>query len=113
MPDPLALHLMPSAARFQPTSNLVSTRGAVHEKVPIAQVLATPFDARLYGVIGDGTTDNSAFIQAALNASAVAGSRSVYLPAGTFQITTALTVPAGVTLRCDRSIIRRSGVASG
>lgn len=41
-----------------------------------------------YGAVGDGTTDDTAAIQAALNAS-----NTVYLPAGSYKITDQLTLP--------------------
>ena len=49
-----------------------------------------PFiDARAFGVVGDGTTDDTEAVQAALDAGTVSG-RSVVLPPGTFKITETL-----------------------
>lgn len=50
-----------------------------------------------YGAVGDGVTDDTAHIQAALTA---AGTPKgiVFFPAGTYRITSKLTVPAGVHL---------------
>lgn len=50
-----------------------------------------------YGATGDGTTDDTAAIQAAIDAAEAAGGGTVFFPAGTYSFTT-LTLPAGVTL---------------
>lgn len=59
-----------------------------------------------HGAVGNGTTDDTAAIQAALDA----GMRAVYLPGATYKITAQLVVPAGVfiggygaTLSCTGS----------
>jgi hypothetical protein len=44
-----------------------------------------------YGAVGDGVADDTAAIQAALNAVTVGG-RAVYLPAGRYKVTSTLTV---------------------
>lgn len=53
----------------------------------------TPINVKYYGAVGDGVTDDTAAIQAALNASS-----TVYFPKGTFKITSALNVPNGRTV---------------
>ncbi len=50
------------------------------------------------GVTGDGTTDDTAAIQAALNAQGKTGGE-VFLPPGVYHIAGSLSVPTGVTLR--------------
>ena len=45
-----------------------------------------------FGAVGDGVTDDTAAIQAAINAGAVNG-KSVFLPAGVYLVTSALTLP--------------------
>lgn len=49
-----------------------------------------------YGAVGDGTTNDTAALQAALNACPAGG--IVYLPPGSYAITAPLVVPPGVTL---------------
>lgn len=50
-----------------------------------------------YGALGDGSTNDTTAIQAALTAAGVAGG-TVLVPTGTYMVTT-LTVPSNVTLR--------------
>ena len=53
----------------------------------------TSINVKYYGAVGDGVTDDTAAIQAALNSSS-----TVYFPKGTFKITSALNVPNGRTV---------------
>lgn len=50
-----------------------------------------------FGATGDGVTDDTASIQAALNAAA----NCVYIPEGTYKITSALAIPARVSIVGD------------
>lgn len=50
------------------------------------------------GAKGDGTTDDTAAIAAALSAAGSAGGGVVYLPPGTYKISSALTIPSKVTI---------------
>ncbi|WP_354637112.1 glycosyl hydrolase family 28-related protein [Kitasatospora camelliae] len=52
------------------------------------------FDVRSYGAIGDGTTDDTAAIQAALDAAKAAGGGTVYFPTGSYPVTPAGATPA-------------------
>ncbi len=47
-------------------------------------------DVRLFGAVGDGVTDDTAAIQAAHDAAALAGGARPYLPAGEYLISTAI-----------------------
>lgn len=55
-------------------------------------------DARDYGVVGDAVTDDTAAIQAALNAAAADGPVCL-LPAGMYRVDGSLEVPRGVTFK--------------
>ncbi len=55
--------------------------------------------AEVYGAVGDGTTNDTAAIQAAIDAAENAGGGTVFFPAGTYRTTTALTIPAGVSIQ--------------
>ncbi len=71
--------------------------------VPMSTVASTPLpvgdhvNARDFGAVGDGRTDDTAAIQAALDA-AVKQGPICFLPAGHYRLNGALTVPPGVTL---------------
>ncbi|MCU0960909.1 MAG: glycoside hydrolase family 55 protein [Pirellulaceae bacterium] len=52
-----------------------------------------------HGAVADGTTDNTAVFQAALDAARQAGGGIVDVPAGRFRFDGTLTIPAGVTLQ--------------
>lgn len=57
-------------------------------------VMAPPYSGQ-----ADGLTDDTASIQEALNAAAANGGGTVYLPSGTYLVSTHLLVPSGVELR--------------
>lgn len=52
----------------------------------------------IYGATGDGSTDDAAAIQAALDAAETAGGGIVFFPKGTYRHTTRMSVAAGVSL---------------
>ena len=59
------------------------------------------FNVTDFGATGNGTTDDTAAIVAAIAAAAPASSlartgNTVYFPAGTYMVTSTLTVPAGL-----------------
>jgi hypothetical protein len=56
------------------------------------------FNVKVYGAVGNGTTDDTAAIQTAINAMPSAGG-IVYLPTGTYRITSALTIKSDIFLR--------------
>lgn len=57
------------------------------------------FNVKLYGATGNGTTDDSNAIIAALNAASAAGGGVVQFPVGTYLISKTLFVPAYTTLQ--------------
>lgn len=54
-----------------------------------------------YGAVGDGVADDTAAVQAAIDACEAAGGGVVYLPAGIYLVTSGLTVTAPVRLLGD------------
>lgn len=64
-------------------------------------------DVRTFGAKADSTTNNTPFIQAALDS----GAKAVYIPSGTYLLDSDLSVPAGVELYGDgkSSILRMIG----
>ena len=59
----------------------------------VADVPNKVFNVRTYGAKGDGTTDDTAAIQAAINAAVATAGGTVYVPAGTYKVTSTLTIP--------------------
>lgn len=57
------------------------------------------FDATTYGVVADGTTDDTAALQAAIDAASTAGGGVVLLPPETIALGTPVRLKSGVTLR--------------
>jgi len=62
------------------------------------------FDITAHGAVGDGTTMNTAAIQAAIEAAAGAGGGTVVIPEGVFR-SGAIFLRAGVALRLDRGAV--------
>jgi len=52
-----------------------------------------------YGAVGDGTTNDTTAVQAAINAANTAGGGEVFFPNGTYNVRTALTLYSKVALR--------------
>ena len=83
----------------------------------ISSVVGTPARSATvtaYGATGDGTTDDTAAIKAALSAVATAGGGSVFVPAGEYRVSS-LTIPAGVSVAgegMDRSWLHGAVVPS-
>lgn len=83
-----------------------SLLGAMPTIRPIAPQYV--FDVRDYGARGDGATDDSTAIQAAIDAAAVSGG-VVRFPRATYQLVTGLAVAANdVTLQFDHATLRTS-----
>jgi polygalacturonase len=61
--------------------------------------LINAFDVRFYGAKGDGTTNDQAAFQAAVNAVNAIGGGVVYVPAGTYMLTATLAMKEFVTLQ--------------
>jgi hypothetical protein len=53
-----------------------------------------------YGALGDGTTDDSASIQLALDS----GASYVLIPSGVFNIQAMITIPSNVTVKCEGTV---------
>lgn len=75
------------------------------------------FNVKDYGADGNGTTDDTASIQAAINAANGVGGGVVYLPAGTYKLTAAVTLHNRITLRGDgdfvTNIVQSNTTANG
>ncbi|MDT3724888.1 glycoside hydrolase family 55 protein [Streptomyces sp. DSM 41972] len=73
-------------------------------------------NVRATGAVGDGTADDTAALQSALDAAGTAGGGVVFLPAGTYRISEPLQLHSGVTLLgagSRVSLIEQSADADG
>lgn len=65
-------------------------------------IKGAPFSVLDYGAVGDGAADDTAAIQAAVDACfATPNKGAVYLPAGNYKLTAAIDVPYGVSIYGD------------
>jgi Pectate lyase superfamily protein len=75
----------------------VAAGAIVAQASPAAAADAVPlewFNVKTYGTVGDGSTDDTAAIQAALDAAKAAGGGTVYFPTGTYKVMPTTTGPA-------------------
>lgn len=82
-------------------------------KATYSMIDGAPVNVRDYGAVGDGTTDDAAAIQAAVNAATA--NQTVYFPAGTYAVGAAgiaVTNKTGVTLAGDGAIIKATAISS-
>lgn len=74
-----------------------SLTASVPSVFPLSAVVPG-FNVRHYGALGNGAADDRAAIQAAIDAAGAAGGGQVYLPRGTYNVSSALTLPNSVSL---------------
>jgi hypothetical protein len=70
-----------------------------------------PHDVTEYGAVGDGVTDDTAAIQAALDAAAAANGGTIFVPTGTYLCESAITWPSFVSGVRRQRPIRLTGAA--
>lgn len=68
--------------------------GAVARSVFLA--LSTIVSAKDFGVVGDGATDDTVALQAAVTAAA---NKTLFIPDGTYKVTSAIALPSNITIR--------------
>jgi len=77
-----------------PSSHITYTQGGTGATSrTVTSKLQESVSVKDFGAVGDGTTDDTAAIQAAINTGA-----SVYLPTGTYKITSTLTFPNTISV---------------
>ena len=85
------------------------------EMVTPTEAEGSPYDVRDYGATGDGTTDDTAAIRAAIGAAYNEGANdnlgNVFFPRGTYLITDRISVPAHINLIGDGG--NRGNVSTG
>lgn len=75
----------------------------LYERVQLFDLSAFRFNVRSFGAVGDGATDDSAAIQAAIDAAEAASGGVVEVPPGYYRI------ESGLTIESDGVILRGSG----
>jgi len=75
----------------------------------VSSFVQTSFNIRAFGANGDGSTDDTAAIQAAHNAACTAGGGQVYYPQGTYLFTPVSGAYAGTFLICSNMTIKADG----
>jgi hypothetical protein len=83
-------------------------------KASYSMITGAPANVKDFGAVGDGTTDDTAAIQAAITAVATSG-QGLYVPAGTYKITSAMTSTGHLNMFGDgeKSIISFSSATLG
>jgi len=82
---------------YSPTINSGAPGFLLLDTPPASQSLQPFFNVVAFGATGNGVTDDTAAIQAAINAAQVAGGQ-VLIPAGSYKITAALAITSMVTI---------------
>lgn len=75
--------------------------------------VAKAYNVKLYGATGDGVTDDTVGIQAAITAATAAGGGIVFVPSGTYVISAALVLGDGVRLIGDGDSYNGTGGSVG
>lgn len=79
------------------------TTPLAHVQAAVATTLTT-LNVRTFGAVGDGVTDDTDAIQAAIDAAEETGGGVVYMPPGTYQLSARLFAPYGTTLAYSLSV---------
>lgn len=114
----LGLVLVPCQARAQYPSSCPGGSATLVWSSTGAQFICSAqlFDVKAFGAKGTDAVDDGTAIAAAISASqnALTGSGNVYLPPGTYRVTSTITVPAGVHVyQAIGAEVHCVGLASG
>lgn len=94
----------PTNAIYYPVAQHAATHlpGGVDDLAPVRLAALGTVSVKSYGALGDGTTDDTTAIQAAINATPAGG--VCHLPPGTYRTSSSLVVPPQVTLQGSQSV---------
>ena len=83
-------------------------------KVSYSMITGAPVNVKDYGAVGDGSTDDTTAMQAAITAVATTG-QGLYIPVGTYKITSVLTSAGDLNMfgEGEKSVLDFSGITSG
>jgi hypothetical protein len=90
------------ATTVNAADELIIQQGGITKRATINELMAGAINVQHHGAKGDGVTDNTAALQALLDAAPAAGRQSLYFPAGTYLISNVLWVKRPyTTIFCD------------
>ena len=83
-------------------------------KASYSMITGAPVNVKDYGAVGDGSTDDTTAMQAAITAVATTG-QGLYIPVGTYKITSVLTSAGDLNMfgEGEKSVLDFSGITSG
>lgn len=90
-------------------STLANHEGRIIELENAAEGNMRVFNVKSFGAIGDGNADDAPAIQAALNAADLNGGGIVYVPEGTYSLSTTLIIYSNTVFWCSPNTIIRRG----
>lgn len=85
-----------AAAAIAEAAALAAAASAAAAEDAAEEAVAADLGVKAYGAIGNDTADDTAAIQSAIDAAPVGG--SVFFPAGTYKVLSALSIPSYLTL---------------
>jgi len=88
----------------QVTPALITATGATTARSAAAH-FADAISVKDFGAVGDGVTDDTAAVQAAINGAQTLG-KILYFPAGNYRLTSALTITYGMTIAGNSPVVK-------
>jgi len=89
----------PAGAEIIPSSRRINWEPGIPGGIPVRNTIFANVKDAAYGAKGDGVTDDTAAIRAAV--SACPAGQVVYIPAGRYLLTSTINVTKGITVRGD------------
>jgi len=71
----------------------------------VCNKLAESVSVNDFGAVGDGVTDDTAAIQAAIDAVSAADGGTVFIPNGIYKVTSSISMKSNITVECDSNVI--------
>jgi hypothetical protein len=93
----------PSPA-FSSTTAPTTAPATAPSEIPLPSIPDQTFNVLTYGAIGDGVADDTAHIQAAIDACSAAGGGTVLLPAGKTFVSNPLSVSSNINIQIDANL---------
>lgn len=102
--ESLKVSEMTAATALDGTELVPIIKGGVNKRATIREIVGGPvFDLRSYGATGNGSTDDTAAVAAAVAALVTAGRGKIRVPAGDYKVTQGYTLPVPFAVEGDGS----------